>query len=50
MNAVNMNGYTALTAAITVGNMYVNTMHFKDLSYPQFFRVQECIGPSTSLT
>ena len=30
--------------------VHVNTMHFKDLSYPQFFRVQECIGPSTSLT
>ena len=29
---------------------FVNTMHFKDLSYPQFFRVQECMGPSTSLT
>ena len=31
-------------------SLFVNTMHFKDLSYPQFFRVQECIGPSTSLT
>ena len=27
----------------------VNTMHFKDLSYPQFFRVQECIGPELQL-
>ena len=29
---------------------YVNTMHFKDLSYPQFFRVQECIGPELQLS
>ena len=43
----------ALTTPKTIRGC-VNTMHFKDLSYPQFFRVQECIGPelqlSTSLT
>ena len=28
----------------------VNTMHFKDLSYPHFFHIRECILPTTSLT